>query len=261
MSANYVARQVGYNMTEGWAQGDKATNAYFRPPETFVQRFEEILLDVRALDFEAIDIWVAHLNWAWATDEHLTIAQDLLKRHNLQVTSLAGGFGSTPEAFEAACRVAVAINTKILGGMTPLVFENRAFVVDTLQKYDLKLGLENHPEKNPEEVLARIGDDGQDRIGTTVDTGWYGTHGYDAAQAIEKLGNHIFHVHLKDVLAPGGHVTCRYGQGCVPIEACVQTLQKIGYSGSYSVEHEPEDDDPTEDCQANLAMLRQWLGQ
>ena len=25
MTANYVARQIGYNMTEGWMQGDNAT--------------------------------------------------------------------------------------------------------------------------------------------------------------------------------------------------------------------------------------------
>jgi sugar phosphate isomerase/epimerase len=132
-------------------------------------------------------------------------------------------------------------------------------VVATLQKYDLKLGLENHPEKTPQEMLAKIGDGGAGRIGTAVDTGWYGTQGYDAAQAIERLGRHIVHVHLKDVLAPGGHQTCRFGQGCVPLEACVRALEKIGYSGNYSVEHEPETSDPTEDCQASLAMLQNWL--
>ena len=35
MSANYVARQVNYQMTEGWMQGDAAPNAYFRPLDTF----------------------------------------------------------------------------------------------------------------------------------------------------------------------------------------------------------------------------------
>jgi sugar phosphate isomerase/epimerase len=259
MSANYVARQLDYQMTGGWGQGDKATNDYFRPLETFAQRFETILLDIRALGFTMLDLWTAHLHWAWATPEHIALAQDLLRRHNLPVASLAGGFGATHEEFEAACRLAVAVKTKILGGSTPLLFQDRPFVVATLQKYDLKLGLENHPEKTPEEMLAKIGDGGAGRIGTAVDTGWYGTQGYDAAQAIERLGRHIVHVHLKDVLAPGGHQTCRFGQGCVPLEACVRALERIGYSGSYSVEHEPETFDPSEDCRANLAMLHNWL--
>ena len=95
MSANYVARQLNYHMTEGWAQGDKATNDYFSPVQTFGARFEKILLDVRAMGFEMIDIWLAHLHWRWVTDEHVVVAQELLTRHRLKVASLAGGFGET----------------------------------------------------------------------------------------------------------------------------------------------------------------------
>ncbi len=68
------------------------------------------------------------------------------------------------------------------------------------------------------------------------------------------------HIHLKDVLAPGGHVTCRFGLGCVPLAACVKTLQEIGYAGYLSVEHEPEHYNPTDDCIASCQMLHQWLG-
>lgn len=259
MSANFVARQLGYHMTGGWGQGDTATNEYFRPLETFDQRFEAILPDVRAMGFAAIDLWLAHLNSAWATGEHVAIARDLLRKHDLPVVSLAGWFGSTPEEFEATCKLAVALDTKILGGSTSMLAKDRAFVVAMLEQYDLKLGLENHPEKTPDEMLAKIGDGGNGRIGTTVDTGWYGTQSYDAAEAIRRLAPHLIHVHLKDVLAPGAHETCRYGTGIVPIEACVRTLQQIGYGGAISVEHEPETFDPTEDCKAELQMLHGWL--
>src|ERR687886_1421464 len=75
ITANYVARELGYNMTGGWGQGDHATNEHFRPIETFAGRFEELLRDVRAMGFEAIDLWNAHLNWAWATDAHIATAR------------------------------------------------------------------------------------------------------------------------------------------------------------------------------------------
>ncbi len=140
-----------------------------------------------------------------------------------------------------------------------MLVKDRAFVVAALHKHNLRLGLENHPEKTPEEMLAKIGDGGDGRIGTTVDTGWYGTQGYDAAEAIARLGNHVLYVHLKDVLAPGAHDTCRYGHGIVPIEECVRTLREIGYNGGISVEHEPEHADPSADCKAGLHMLRTWL--
>jgi sugar phosphate isomerase/epimerase len=138
--------------------------------------------------------------------------------------------------------------------------KDRQFVVAALQKHNMRLGIENHPEKTPDELLEKIGDGGEGRIGTTVDTGWFGTQGFDAAQALMQLRQHLMHVHLKDVLAVGAHDTCRYGQGIVPIERCVQVLSEIGYTGAISIEHEPEQFDPTEDCVAGLQMLRGWLG-
>jgi len=68
------------------------------------------------------------------------------------------------------------------------------------------------------------------------------------------------HVHLKDVLAPGGHITCRFGRGCVPVAECVQALAETGYGGPIGVEHEPDDFDPTADCIENLRMVRCLLG-
>ncbi len=260
MSANFVARQVGYHMTEGWGQGDGATNDYFRPLETFAPRFDAMLVEVETMGFGAIDLWLAHLHPTWATLEHIQTARELLARHKLKVSSLAGGFGSTREAFTATCQQAVALDTQILGGNTSLLQSDRDFVIATLRAHNLKLGIENHPEKTPQELLAKIGDGGNGTIGTALDTGWFGTQGYDAAQAIEELFPHIFLIHLKDVLAPGAHVTCRYGQGCVPIEHCVRTLERLGYQGGISVEHEPEDSDPTADVVASRVMLQGWLG-
>ncbi len=260
-TANYVARQLGYNMTRGWGQGDKATQDYFKPVETFGARFEEILKDICDMGFGAIDLWTAHINPNWATEEHFAIARDLLDKYQLKILSTGGWFGSTSEEFEASCKMAVALGIKILGGSTSMLEKDRPFVVKLLKQYDLLLGLENHPEKTPEEVLTKIGDGGDGTVGACVDTGWFGTQGYDAAKALEALREHLMCVHLKDVLARGAHDTCRYGQGVVPIEQCVRVLQQTGYQGAISIEHEPEHFDPTPDVRASYAMLRGWLGQ
>jgi sugar phosphate isomerase/epimerase len=108
-------------------------------------------------------------------------------------------------------------------------------------------------------VLAKI-DRGDGLLGATVDTGWWGTHGYDAARAIEELGEHVLHVHLKDVRAVGEpHETCPWGEGIVDVEGCVRALQRMGYGGAIAVEHEPEDHDPSEECAAMRAQLEAWL--
>lgn len=261
MSANYVARQTDYNIIEGWGQGDRATNEHFRPLETFPQRFEEVLRDVRHMGFNELDIWMGHLNWAWATPEHVEAANGLLRKYKMQVMSLAGGFGASPEEFSAACRLAVALGTRLLGGMTELLAEDRGAVVSILREHDVALGIENHPERTPNEMLAKIGGGADGRIGTTIDTGWYATHDYNAASAIVQLRDHILHVHLKDITTAGRHDTCRYGKGVVPLQECVEALHRIGYEGGISLEHEPVDHDPAEDCVASLQMLRGWLGQ
>lgn len=253
MTANYVAREVGYAM-HGWGHGDRATNDAFRPLETYEQRFDELLSGISALGFEAIDLWGAHLNPEWATDDHVETARGLLDARGLRVTTYATWVG--PSNLERACEIATAVGTDLIGAGFA---GDRGRVLAILRERGMRLGIENHPdEKTPRDVLAKIGDDG-DVLGATVDTGWWGTQGYDAVRAIEELGERIFHVHLKDVLAPVEHDTCRWGDGIVDVEACVRALQRIGYTGALSVEHEPENYDPSEDCAAMLAQLRQWL--
>jgi sugar phosphate isomerase/epimerase len=260
MTANFVARELGYRMPGGWGQGDHATREWFRPEATFRVRFEALLDEVVGLGFGAIDLWNAHLDPGWATETHIADAQDALRARGLRVASLAGGLGDTRERLEATCRVAVALGAGVLGGGTPLLADDRTFLVRTLERHGLVFGIENHPERTPGEMLAQIGDTGGGRIGTTVDTGWYGTQGYDAARAIDELAPHVVSVHLKDVRhARMPHETCRYGQGVVPLRRCVKALRRSRYTGTISVEHEPQNFDPSADVRANREMLEAWL--
>ena len=129
----------------------------------------------------------------------------------------------------------------------------------SLQAHGVRLAVENHPEKTPTEVLAKI-ERGDGAFGTTVDTGWWGTQGYDAPQAILDLREHIVHVHLKDVRAVGEpHDTCVWGEGVVDIEACVGALQEMGYDGYLTIEHEPEDHDPSDEIVELRRRLEAWL--
>ena len=82
-----------------------------------------------------------------------------------------------------------------------------------LREHGVVLAVENHPEQTPAEVLAKI-EAGRETMRATVDTGWWATQGYDPARAIEELGPHVVHVHLKDVLHEGEpHETCPGARG------------------------------------------------
>lgn len=269
MSANLVAREVGYHMSGGWSQGDTATNDYFKPIETFPQRFDALAAYIAGLGFTAMDIWSGHLNPSWATDAHVKAVLESLKKHNLTVASLAGGFGSNLEELATACRLAKAVGAPVLGGATSTLKERRAEAVAILRAHGVKLAYENHPQKNAAELLATIGEGDEDVIGVALDTGWFGTYGADAATTLRELRPRLFHIHLKDVKAPRatktgfqlidmGHETCRLGAGVVGIDRCLQVLIETRYTGSIAIEHEPEDFDPTDDVRASRDYILEY---
>ena len=257
--SNLVGAQCGYEPQSEWDSCVEAVNEYYRPLSTFAARFEEMILGITALGFDALDLWMpGQLNFRWATDEHIRLARALLDKHHMTVTSLGGDFGETKEEFVASCKLAVAVNTDLLSGVTPVLFSDRLFVVRTLQEYNLRFGIENHPERSPQEMLDQIGDGGEGTLGTTLDTGWYATRHYDVVRAIEELDRHIFLVHLKDVLDGEEHLNVGYGRGIVPMEQCVYALRRIGYKGDYCIENHPVDHDPTGEIREALVLMKKW---
>jgi L-ribulose-5-phosphate 3-epimerase len=257
MGANLVAQQLGWSMPEGWRQGDAAANAHYAPIETFPDRFAAFVRLVTDAGFDSLDVWTAQLHWRWATPAHLDAARGILDDAGVSVVSYAGQYGDTVEEFTAACGVATALGTDILGGNAGLLRTDRAGLAAVLEDTGCRFGIENHPEASSRELLDKVGDGG--RIGAAIDTGWWGTQGVDAAQAIRDLGPHVLHVHLKDVRAAGAHETCALGEGIVPVAECVAALAEIGYSGPISIEHEPVSYDPTPEVVLSRTRLLGWL--
>jgi L-ribulose-5-phosphate 3-epimerase len=258
MSANYVARELGYGAADEWAPFDDATNAAFEPLETFPARFDALLGTISGLGFDAIDLWFGHLNWRWATPGHVAHAREALASHGLRVVSLAGSVGASTDELAAACRLANDLDVDLIAGVGEVVRRDRDDAAAVLREHGVRFGLENHPERTPREVLDTIGDEA-DVLGAAVDTGWWATQSYDPVAAIEELSDRLFHVHLKDVEEPGTHISCMHGEGCANVADCVDKLLAIGYSGPVSIEHEPYDRDPTEECVRMLARLRAQL--
>jgi len=259
--SSFVASRCGYSPDNRWEACVAALEGYFAPLETFRLRFAALVEEVKRLGFQRMDVWQpAELNWTWAAPEHITAAREVLRQHAVRPTSLAGEFGETREQFLAACRVAGGIGAPLLSGTTALLALDRAFVMATLEQFDLRLAIENEVEQTPAEILAQIGDGAGGRIGAAVDTGWWASHGYDPAQAIRELRGHILHVHLKDVYPGEEHINCGYGRGCVPLRECVRALRAGGYGGPISVENHALDHDPRAELAQARQMLEDWLG-
>jgi len=258
--SSFVGSQYEYKPTNTWENCVNALSSYFSPIDTFHQRFEGLVLHVKKLGFDRMDIWQpAELDWTWATQKHIEIAKTIFGQHRMAISSLAGEFGVTREEFLSACHLAKGIGAPILSGTTALYLTDRPFVIECLERFDLKLAIENETELTAEEMLAEIGDGGKGRIGTAIDTGWYTTHGYDVISAIHELKDHILHVHLKDVFPGEMHINCGYGKGCVPIEKCVYALKEVGFTGTLSIENHTLDHNPDQELLEGRIMVEKII--
>ncbi len=261
ITANYVARELKYALEPfNWGTADRATVEAFHGANSS-EKFNELCKMVRDAGFINIDLWVAHLNPQVATKSQIGEAAAILKQHGLTVTAYTGGLGRPDMAREDAVKVyeaARTIGAPVLGvGLNPT---NARLAYDLGKEYGIKYAIENHPEKNPQEVLARIGDYGE-VIGITQDTGFWGMFGYDAIKATHELKDHLFHMHLKQMRKVGDQWhSCAYDEGVVDVKGVVNALKEIGYSGAVSVEHEPAHEDPTPAVVHSAELLRGWLG-
>lgn len=259
MGANLVAQQLDWSMTEGWFQGDTAANDYYSPIDTFEERFDAFVGLAVDAGFSSIDVWTGQLNWDWATEQHLAAARRVLASRGVTVTSYAGAFGDTVDQFRRASAVALGLGAPILSGNAGLRVTDRPALVAELNTSGLLLAIENHPEGASAELLEKIGDGADGRIGAAIDTGWWATQGADAADAIRQVGSRVLHVHLKDIRAAGQHETCALGDGIVNIEDCIAAIEEIGFAGTISIEHEPEHYDPMPEVILSKARLEAWM--
>lgn len=260
-TANFVAHTSDYAIhTEEWSVGERSTSESFKPIETFEDRFHALVSDIKKLGFDYMDLWYAHLSWEWATEQHIEIAKRILNEFNMEIMSYVGEFGSTEEEFTRACRLVRALGFDLMGGGSVFFLKHKEDAVDILRREEVRFAFENHPNEPTIEDALRIMDNTPaDIVGITIDTGWFMTYDIAPDKAVEALLDRIMHVHLKDIKEVGGHDTCAYGEGIVPLYECVRILENNGYIGHYSIEHEPYTFDPSEDCVKSKAMLDQWV--
>lgn len=259
MTANYVARELDYNGEDlsDWGRCHDATVKAFHGPQ-FAEKFEELVVQVKACGFDSLELWVAHLDPFQATPEMIQQAVKILEKHNMKVHSYTAGFGTPGVSRDEAVRIfetARAIGARVLAqGFHPA---NGPIVQELAQTYGIRMGLENHPEKTPQEAIDKIRDFAP-WVGVAIDTGWFATQGYDPVQAVRELKDYIVHVHLKDIRAAGSHETCALGDGVVDVREVLAALKEIGYNGVITIEHEPMDYDPTDDVIKSLERAKRW---
>ena len=259
MSANFLGRENGYCGVAGFGEAGESVAADFAPADTYAERIDRLFCEVAAMGFRGIDLWTPHCDPAWATPRHVDGLLAASVRHGVQIVSIAGWMPDDLTRLDAIGRLAHDIGCPLLG-MGCAALPHRASEVEAvLASQGIRLGFENHPEElTPEHVLEKIGRGRHPHLGATIDTGWWGTHAFPVLDAVDALRDHLLHVHLKNVAAPGAHDAARWDEGCLDLPAVVRRLRETGYTGWISLEYEPFTGDPTEDCRRFLRAALGW---
>lgn len=241
-TANLVGQVTGWKFElSHWMDQHHATVR-----ATDEKRWAEICAKIASLGYKAVEVWAAHVEPVQDDESKAKVWKRIMADHGLAPVAYAGGMS---EASARACRwlgipmTAGGIGNATLSAVTALCRAN-----------GMTHNHENHPEKSAEEIVKKI-EGGNDVVGVAVDTGWLGTQGVNAPDAIRKLGRLVRHVHVKDVTKAGGHDTCMLGEGCVDVAGCLAALKEIGYTGWLSWEDEPEHRNPFDSAIRN----REWL--
>jgi sugar phosphate isomerase/epimerase len=146
-------------------------------------------------------------------------------------------------AFAYAKRVGV----KLIVGVPNL--ELLPYVDKKVKEYDFEYAIHLHgPDialfPDAEDVWNHV-KDLDPRMGMCLDIGHDTRNGKDAVADLKKYHTRVFDMHIKDVT---GHTKAGYsveiGRGVIDFPALVKALREVGYSGSCSLEHEKDMQDP-----------------
>ena len=129
-----------------------------------------------------------------------------------------------------------------------------------VEEYKVNIAIHNH---GPGAKYDKIDDvvnavkDHNPRIGACVDTGHYLRSKESPVEALERLKDRVFGVHLKDV--KDAQVFKILGEGDLDILGCLKVLQKIKYQYCLALEYEENQENPMHDLEISLENVRKAM--
>jgi inosose dehydratase len=137
-------------------------------------------------------------------------------------------------------------------------------VVEKVKEYDVPVAIHNHGPGDkhfptPGSVYDKI-KDLDPRIGMCVDVGHTVRYGDDVYAALERCGERVYDLHLKDVTAATAKgQTTVLGRGVIDLPRLFRVLRKIDYQGILSFEHESDAKDPLPSVAESAGYARGFL--
>jgi sugar phosphate isomerase/epimerase len=124
-------------------------------------------------------------------------------------------------------------------------------------EYGVNIAIHNHgPNASYDKIddVVKWTKDRHPRIGACVDTGHYLRSKENPVEALERLKDRVFGVHLKDV--KDAKTFKILGEGDLDVLGCLKVLQKIKYKYCLALEYEENPQNPVADLEICLQNVR-----
>jgi inosose dehydratase len=182
-----------------------------------------------------------------STQEQINTVLEKFKTAGINVYTVGVVYMKTQESVDQAFEYAKMAGVKMI--VAAPNYELLPYVEKKIKTYDFKMAIHNHGPDNPlypnaTDIWNHI-KDLDARIGICIDIGHTTRDGQDPSVDLLKYKSRIYDIHVKDVdKAAKEGKTIEMGRGVINIPKVVDTLRKIKYSGSCSLEFEKDMKDP-----------------
>ncbi len=207
---------------------------------------EETIKMMKRIDIANISLKDFHMPLN-STQEQITKVIDKFNNAGINVYTVGVIYMKTTESVDQAFEYAKMAGVNMIVGAPN--YELLTYVEKKIQEYDFRMAIHNHGPDNPlfpnaTDIWEHVRDL-DPRVGICLDIGHDIRDGYDPVADIEKYGERIYDLHLKDVdKASKEGRTVELGRGIIDIPEVVKALRKINYTGKCSLEYEKDMDDP-----------------
>jgi inosose dehydratase len=187
-----------------------------------------------------------HLPLDARPDQFAAVAEKV-RQANLELYGVGVISMNKPTDVDRAFDYAKAAGVKVI--VAAPTAEMLPFIEEKVKKFDLAVAIHNHGPGDkhfptPESVYAKVRDLDR-RIGLCIDIGHTVRGGANLLDSVEKYGDRLLDLHMKDVTeatAKGKEI--QVGRGVIDIPGLLRALVKVKYQGVVSFEYEPEPKDP-----------------
>lgn len=182
-----------------------------------------------------------------STEEQIAAFHKKLSDYGVTGYGVGPIYMKTEAEVDRAFAYARRVGVNLLVGVPN--YELLDYVEKKVQEYDIRLAIHLHgPDMpiypNAEDIWNNV-KDRDSRMGMCLDIGHNLRYGSDSLADYCKYHSRVYDMHLKDVTAPTKEgKRAEVGRGIIDFPLYIKLMRKYGYSGSVSLEHEKDMDNP-----------------